>query len=92
MQTAINLLCQPPAPMGPCPAAGTIVAGDNFGRVHFLDHRMAAPIACVPLHRKNGKVGKGCHAAAANGGSFRGCGCLAGLGFLIAAALPCRPS
>lgn len=45
-----------PLPPPPAPAAGTIVAGDNFGRVHFLDPRMAAPIACVPLHRKTGKV------------------------------------
>ena len=46
-------------PGSPTPAAGAIVAGDNFGRVHFLDPRMPHPIASLQLHKKKtGKVGR----------------------------------
>lgn len=45
-----------PHPHAP-PTAGAIVAGDNFGRAHFFDPRMPQPIACLALHKKNGKVG-----------------------------------
>lgn len=36
------------------PAAGAVVAGDNFGRLHFVDPRMPAPIASLAVHRKKG--------------------------------------
>lgn len=50
--------CIQSVPWRPAPsAASTIVAGDNFGRVHFLDPRLPTPVACLQLHKKNGKVG-----------------------------------
>jgi hypothetical protein len=33
---------------------GAIVAGDNFGRLHFLDPRMKQPIACLQTHKRTG--------------------------------------
>ncbi|EFN53251.1 hypothetical protein CHLNCDRAFT_26064, partial [Chlorella variabilis] len=37
-------------------SAGAIVAGDNFGRLHFLDPRLRSPVASMQLHKKGSKV------------------------------------
>ena len=32
---------------------GTVVAGDNRGRLHFLDPRQAKPFAAAAVHKKD---------------------------------------
>ncbi|KAL4435880.1 hypothetical protein ABPG77_000642 [Micractinium sp. CCAP 211/92] len=36
------------------PAANVVVAGDNFGRLHFVDPRMSMPVASLTVHKKKG--------------------------------------
>jgi len=38
------------------PTTGAVVAGDNKGKVYFLDPRMEEPAAVVQVHKKNTKV------------------------------------
>lgn len=35
-------------------AANVVVAGDNFGRLHFVDPRMSVPVASLTVHKKKG--------------------------------------
>ena len=44
------------------PHDGTVVAGDNRGRLHFLDPRQEKPFAAAAVHKKD-KVCNGAHIA-----------------------------
>ncbi len=50
------MICRQQAKHAACclAAANVVVAGDNFGRLHFVDPRMSMPVASLTVHKKKG--------------------------------------